>query len=194
MTRSRWDAALCVLTAAAGALLWPGAACAAEVAEGAGAAAGTVWMWWALAPAGAVLGLVFALFFYLSMKKADPGDEKMQEIAGHVRAGARSYLVRQYKVFAVVAIIMAILFVGLGLLETLPMIVPIAFLSGAFFSALAGWLGMSTATQASNRTAAGATKSLGCVPLRGRDGPRRRRPRDGEHHPMVCDPPVVPEA
>ncbi|MHC5058304.1 MAG: sodium-translocating pyrophosphatase [Planctomycetota bacterium] len=117
-------------------------------------------LWWFIAPAGAALGLVFAFIFYAGMKKADPGDEKMQEIAGHVRLGARSYLVRQYKVFAIVAAIIALCFVGLGLAGTLPKIVPLAFLSGAFFSALAGWIGMSTATQASNRTAAGAKKSL----------------------------------
>jgi K(+)-stimulated pyrophosphate-energized sodium pump len=154
---SRWTVVPGVLTAAVGALFWPGVV---HAAEGVGAAASTVWTWWALAPAGAVLGLVFALLFYLSMKKADPGDEKMQEIAGHVREGARSYLARQYKVFAVVAAVMALLFVGLGLLKTLPKIVPLAFLSGAFFSALAGWFGMSTATQASSRTAAGAKRSL----------------------------------
>jgi len=115
---------------------------------------------WFIAPAAALIGLIVAFFFYKGMKKADPGDEKMQEIAGHVRLGARSYLVRQYKVFAIVAVVIALCFVGLGFAGTLPKIVPLAFLSGAFFSALAGWIGMSTATQASNRTAAGAKKSL----------------------------------
>ncbi len=124
------------------------------------AALGSVWSWWAVAPVGSALGLLFALIFYLSMKRADPGDEKMQEIAGHIRAGARSYLKRQYKVFAVVAIITAALLVVLALVGTLPKIVPAPFLCSAFFSALAGWLGMATATQASNRTTAAAKKSL----------------------------------
>ncbi len=141
-------------------LLWSTPASAAQAVGGALLAVASVPAWWFLAPAGAVFGLIFALVFYVNMKKADPGDEKMQEIAGHVRLGARSYLVRQYKVFAIVAVIVSLCFVGLGLAETLPKIVPLAFLSGAFFSALAGWIGMSTATQASNRTAAGAKKSL----------------------------------
>ena len=140
--------------------LWSTPASAAEAAGGAILAAVSVPGWWFIAPAAAVIGLLFAFVFYSGMKKSDPGDEKMQEIAGHVRLGARSYLVRQYKVFVVVAAVIALCFVGLGYAGTLPKIVPLAFLSGAFFSALAGWIGMSTATQASNRTAAGAKKSL----------------------------------
>jgi len=135
-------------------------AAAAEPAEAAAKAAASVPALWFIAPAAALIGLIVAFVFYKGMKKADPGDEKMQEIAGHVRLGARSYLVRQYKVFVVVALVIALCFVGLVLAGTLPWIVPLAFLSGAFFSALAGWFGMSTATQASNRTAAGAKKSL----------------------------------
>jgi K(+)-stimulated pyrophosphate-energized sodium pump len=116
---------------------------------------------WYVAPAGAVLALIFAYVFYAGMKASDEGDEKMKEIAGHVRVGARAYLTSQYKVVTIVFIIMAIFFTILAFgLGTLPKIVPFAFLTGGFFSALAGWLGMATATQASNRTAAGAKQSL----------------------------------
>ncbi|MHC4505150.1 MAG: hypothetical protein ACYTFI_17735, partial [Planctomycetota bacterium] len=66
-----------------------GSGSAVPVAEAGGA--GAVPTAWAIAPVAAVLGLIFAVVFYLGMKKADPGDEKMQEIAGHVRVGARSY-------------------------------------------------------------------------------------------------------
>ncbi|MHC4250943.1 MAG: sodium/proton-translocating pyrophosphatase, partial [Planctomycetota bacterium] len=94
-------------------LLLSAPASAAEALGGTFLAAVSVPLWWFIAPAGAALGLVFAFIFYAGMKKADPGDEKMQEIAGHVRLGARSYLVRQYKVFAIVAAIIALCFVGL---------------------------------------------------------------------------------
>jgi len=149
-------------------LLWASRPEAQEPTGSAGAVAvgeageiGLVPTAWAIAPVAAVLGLIFAVVFYIGMKKADPGDEKMQEIAGHVRVGARSYLTRQYKVVAIVFLVVCGFFAILAfVLHALPKIVPVAFLTGGFFSALAGWLGMATATHASNRAAAGAKKSL----------------------------------
>ena len=118
-------------------------------------------MLWLFAPAGALAGIIGAWVCYSLMMKADEGDEQMKKIAGHVRAGARAYLTRQYKV---VGVVFAILFLFFGFLSfvlgVLPKLVPFAFLTGGFFSGLCGWIGMSTATRASNRTAAGAKQSL----------------------------------
>ncbi|MHC4295099.1 MAG: sodium/proton-translocating pyrophosphatase, partial [Planctomycetota bacterium] len=57
-------------------------------------------IWW-VAPLGSLLALVFAFIFFRQVKKANPGDEQMQEIAQHVTDGAYAYLKRQYKVVAV---------------------------------------------------------------------------------------------
>ncbi len=113
-----------------------------------------------IAPIGACVALVFAFVFYKSMMKANPGNATMVEIAGHVREGAYAYLYRQYKV---VGIVFAILFVILTLLAFKGIqnpFVPVAFLTGGFFSGLCGYLGMKTATNASSRTAQGASESL----------------------------------
>ncbi len=114
-----------------------------------------------LAPAGAVLALVFAYLFYQQIKAANPGDDRMQEIAGFVREGAFAYLKRQYAVVAVVFVVLVLLLVwqAFGLGQQHPL-VPFAFLTGGFFSGLAGFFGMNTATIASNRTAQGAKESL----------------------------------
>lgn len=95
------------------------------------------------------------------MKQSDPGTEKSQEIAGYVKEGAMAYLYSQYKIiggfFVIAFIVFAIMSFGMGVLSPWT---PFAFLTGGFFSALAGYLGMITATNASNRTAAAASKSL----------------------------------
>jgi len=117
------------------------------------------WAWW-IAPIGALVALLFAWIFYRDVKNADEGDEKMIEIAAHVREGAYAYLKRQYKVVAVFfLVISAILFV-MGLVGVQHQIVFVAFLTGGFFSGLCGFLGMKTATLASNRTTQGAKESL----------------------------------
>jgi len=116
---------------------------------------------WLAALAGSVIALVFAVIFYKSMMKADEGNEEMISIAAAVREGANAYLWQQYKVvfwaFVVIWAFLMYLAFGLGVQNK---IVPFAFLTGGFFSGLAGWCGMKTATQASSRTAAGAMKSL----------------------------------
>jgi K(+)-stimulated pyrophosphate-energized sodium pump len=92
---------------------------------------------------------------------ADPeGNETMVTIAGHVREGAYAYLFSQYKIVAFVFLLLFIVFVGLAYGGVQNPFVPIAFLTAGFFSALCGFLGMKTATNASSRTAEGASKSL----------------------------------
>ncbi len=129
-----------------------------------GAAAGgglTVVLCWLVAAAGSIVALMFAFKFYNWMKEQDEGDERMVEIAGHVRAGANAYLWRQYRIvflfFVVTSILLAIVAFVFGAQSGL---VPFAFLTGGFFSGLAGWFGMKTATWASSRTAQACKQSL----------------------------------
>lgn len=114
-----------------------------------------------IVPASAILALVFAWNFYRFMKRHPEGNERMIAIAGHVRTGAMAYLRQQYKVvgifFAIVMAIFCVLSYGFDLGNKW---VPFAFVSGGFFSALAGYLGMKTATYASNRVAQAASESL----------------------------------
>ena len=114
-----------------------------------------------LVPIASVAALTMAYCFFSSMMKADEGTPRMIEIAGHVRRGAMAYLKQQYKVVLIVFIILAIIFsvmaYGFGVQNPW---VPFAFLTGGFFSGLAGFFGMKTATYASARTANAARKSL----------------------------------
>ncbi len=113
-----------------------------------------------IAPIGSIVALLFAWIFYKSMMKSDEGNAKMVEIAGHVREGALAYLYRQYKVVSIVFLILLVIFTVLAFLGVQNPFVPVAFLTGGFFSGLCGYLGMRTATNASSRTAQGASKSL----------------------------------
>ena len=113
-----------------------------------------------IAPIGAVTALLFAWIFYKMMMKADEGNEKMIEIAGYVREGAMAYLTRQYKVVIMVFVILVVILGILSFLGVQNPFVPVAFLTGGFFSGLCGYLGMRTATNASSRTAQGASQSL----------------------------------
>lgn len=112
-------------------------------------------------PFASILALLFAWRFYKQMMKADEGTDTMKKIASHVRKGAMSYLRQQYKVviivFAILSIFFAILAYGLGVQNGW---VPFAFITGGFFSGLAGFFGMKTATYASARTANAARESL----------------------------------
>jgi inorganic pyrophosphatase/K(+)-stimulated pyrophosphate-energized sodium pump len=118
-------------------------------------------LYWLLAFAGSVLALVFAYRFYRWMMESDEGNPTMVEIAGYVRTGANAYLRQQYKIVALffVVIFALLVYVSFGL-GAQSRWVPFAFITGGFFSGLAGWFGMKTATWASSRTAAGAQKSL----------------------------------
>jgi K(+)-stimulated pyrophosphate-energized sodium pump len=113
-----------------------------------------------IAPIGALIALLFAFIFYKTMMKANPGNETMIEIAGHVREGAYAYLYRQYKVVAIVFAVLVVILSILAYKGIQNPFVPVAFLTGGFFSGLCGYLGMKTATNASSRTAQGASESL----------------------------------
>ncbi len=114
-----------------------------------------------LVPAAALIALGFARCFFVRMKRRSEGNETMRTIAGHVRKGAMAYLKQQYKivgiVFLVLCLFFAVLAYGFGVQNPW---VPFAFLTGGFFSGLAGYIGMKTATYASGRTAQAASESL----------------------------------
>ncbi|MCR5158727.1 MAG: sodium-translocating pyrophosphatase [Prevotella sp.] len=114
-----------------------------------------------LVPIASVVALSMAWFFFKSMLQADEGTPRMREIAGHVRRGAMAYLKQQYKVVTIVFIVLAIVFAFMAyVLKVQNPWVPFAFLTGGFFSGLAGFFGMKTATYASARTANAARLSL----------------------------------
>ncbi|HMA69728.1 MAG TPA: sodium-translocating pyrophosphatase [Candidatus Mcinerneyibacterium sp.] len=114
-----------------------------------------------LAPLTALIGLVVSYLFHKNMKKEDSGTKKMQKIAKHVREGAKAYLWQQYKVVAIFFLVAFVFFLILAyVLKVQSIWVPFAFLTGGFFSALAGYYGMNTATLASVRTTNAARKSL----------------------------------
>ncbi|CCY91356.1 putative K(+)-stimulated pyrophosphate-energized sodium pump [Bacteroides sp. CAG:1076] len=118
------------------------------------------YLFW-LIPTASVLALAFAGYFYKQMMRESEGSPEMQKIAAHVRKGAMSYLKQQYKIVTLVFIGLVVLFsimaYGFNLQNHW---VPIAFLTGGFFSGLSGYLGMKTATYASARTANAARRSL----------------------------------
>ena len=113
-----------------------------------------------IVPVASVTALLFAFLFYKKMMACDEGNPKMKQIAGYVREGAMAYLSRQYKIVIKVFIILAVLLLVLAYMGVQNPFVPIAFLTGGFFSGLCGYLGMKTATNASARTAQGASLSL----------------------------------
>ena len=114
-----------------------------------------------LVPVASIIALVFAYNFYKGMKKEDEGTEIMRKIALHVRQGALAYLRQQYKIVSAVFIILFFFFVFLAYgLNVQNNWVPFAFITGGFFSGLAGFFGMKTATYASNRAAWAAKNSL----------------------------------
>ena len=108
----------------------------------------------------AAVALVMAIYFYKKVMAAPAGNDKMIEIANYVREGAYAYLYRQYKVVAVVFIILVAIFAFLAFKGVQNPFVPLAFLTGGIFSGLCGFLGMKTATNASSRTAQGASEGL----------------------------------
>ena len=115
--------------------------------------------WW-IAPFASLLALGFAFYFYKQMLAASEGSDRMKEIAGYVREGAMAYLFRQYRVVTVVFIVLFVILAVLAKFGIQNPFVPIAFLTGGFFSGLCGYIGMKTATAASARTAQGCSKGL----------------------------------
>ena len=114
-----------------------------------------------MVPAASLIALFMAWYFYRGMMKESEGTDLMKKIAGYVRKGAMSYLKQQNRIVGIVFLALVILFsiMAYGFNLQNPW-VPVAFLTGGFFSGLAGYLGMKTATYASARTANAARNSL----------------------------------
>ncbi len=114
-----------------------------------------------IVPAASVIALLMAWYFYRQMMRESEGTDTMRRIASYVRQGAMSYLKQQYRVVGIVFLALVILFsiMAYGFQLQNPW-VPVAFLTGGFFSGLSGFLGMKTATHASARTANAARTSL----------------------------------
>lgn len=114
-----------------------------------------------LVPVASVVALGMAWYFFRQMMAEDEGTPRMREIAGHVRRGAMAYLKQQYRVVTIVFIVLAVIFAFMAyVLKVQNPWVPFAFLTGGFFSGLAGFFGMKTATYASGRTANAARIGL----------------------------------
>ena len=113
-----------------------------------------------LVPVSSIIALSFAWFFFQQMMKESEGTDLMKKIAKHVRDGAMAYLKQQYKVVGIVFVILAVIFSIMAYFNLQNVWVPFAFLTGGFFSGLAGFFGMKTATYASARTAQAASESL----------------------------------
>lgn len=114
-----------------------------------------------LVPTASIVALAMAYYFFSKMIVTDEGTSRMREIAAHVRKGAMAYLKQQYKVVAIVFIILALIFAFMAyVLKVQNPWVPFAFLTGGFFSGLSGFFGMKTATYASGRTANAAREGL----------------------------------
>lgn len=114
-----------------------------------------------IVPVCAIIALLFARIFFKGMMKESEGTDTMKRIAGHVRKGAMAYLRQQYRVVALVFLVLCAFFAWMAYGPRLqnPW-VWFAFLTGGFFSGLAGYIGMKTATYASARTANAARRSL----------------------------------
>ena len=114
-----------------------------------------------LVPIASIVALGFAYYFFKQMLKESEGTDTMKKIAKHVRDGAMAYLKQQYKVVTIVFVILTTIFAIMAYgLEIQNPWVPFAFITGGFFSGLAGFFGMKTATYASARAANAAQRSL----------------------------------
>jgi K(+)-stimulated pyrophosphate-energized sodium pump len=113
-----------------------------------------------IVPISALFALLFAWIFYKGMKAQEEGTDKMKQIAEYVREGAMAYLKSQYTVVGKIFIVLVVLLTILAYMGVQNPFVPVAFLTGGIFSGLCGYLGMKTATFASNRTAWATSKSL----------------------------------
>ena len=145
------------LPAALALLVLPAWSAMAQSSSSSGADNDQMWVTWI----GSIVALLFALALAIGVMRKSPGDDRMKELSRNVQLGAWAYLKQQYKV---VIIFFAILFAILALIsygfELLSPFVPFAFITGGFFSALAGYIGMYVATRANARTAFGAKESL----------------------------------
>ncbi|CAN5225125.1 sodium-translocating pyrophosphatase [soil metagenome] len=120
-----------------------------------------------LTPALGIVGLLVMAFKSAWVSKQDAGDENMQELAGHIAAGAMAFLKAEWRVLSIFVVITAALLAYSGTIHEVRgreihshWIISIAFIIGAVFSATAGYIGMKVATKANVRTTQAARTSL----------------------------------
>jgi K(+)-stimulated pyrophosphate-energized sodium pump len=113
-----------------------------------------------LTPIGAAAALVYAWLMARKVRSEDEGTDLMKKIAASIREGANAYLRRQYNGVVKFFAVMFVLMLALSLAGQMNVFVPFAFLTGGFFSAMSGFIGMKIATQANARTANAAAHSL----------------------------------
>ena len=116
-------------------------------------------IWW-ISPLSAIVALALAYSFFKKLISVSEGTDRMKEIADLVKIGAIAYLKKQYKVIGVVFFFIFIFLSILAFNGLQSPFVPFIFLSGGIWSAVCGYLGMKTATNASARTANACQKSL----------------------------------
>ena len=116
-------------------------------------------------PVAAVVALAFALYFYRDIFSKDTGTAEMQKISNAIREGAMAYLARQYKTIGIISAVLAVILGVAGALgafgETEKWSIAVAFLIGAGFSILSGYIGMYISVNSNIRTASAARRSLG---------------------------------
>ncbi len=110
-----------------------------------------------------IIGLIGVSFLVRGILKADPGNELMQKLSKSIQAGARTFLLTEYKVVAIVVILVAI-FLSLapffGHEVQVNWQTALAFVTGVCASGLAGWIAMSVATRTNSRTTQAAREGL----------------------------------
>ncbi|MBS7262610.1 MAG: sodium-translocating pyrophosphatase [Eubacteriales bacterium] len=111
-------------------------------------------------PLAAVLGIAFAILTARKVLKFPVGTELMAKISSAIKKGARAYLKRQYTITAIFFACMFVILIALSLCQLITPFVPFAFVTGGFFSALSGYVGMRIATAANARTANACSKNL----------------------------------
>ena len=114
-----------------------------------------------LVPAFGVLALLYTMFKGSWVSKQDAGSDRMKEISRYIAEGAMAFLKAEYKILTYFVIIAGLLLAFMGYSNPKSSwVIAIAFVIGAFFSALAGFIGMRIATKANVRTAHAARTSL----------------------------------
>lgn len=110
--------------------------------------------------AGAILALLFALFTAKKVLKFSEGNQLMQKISSSIKKGADAYLKRQYKIVIIFFAVMFLVLSVMAIFKLLTPYVPFAFITGGFFSALSGFIGMKIATASNARTANACQEGL----------------------------------
>ena len=115
-----------------------------------------------LVPIAGILSLIYAWSRASWVAKQDAGTTEMKTISGYIADGARAFLSREYRILAIFVVVVAVLlaFANMNLPDS-SWVIAIAFITGAFCSALAGFIGMNVATKANVRTTAAARTGLG---------------------------------